>query len=87
MSSLPSPWRWLLWLLLIAIAALAAIQLWYAGWIAWWRWNDPHETSFMRRERVALPTSANLTRLYFLAPDCGWVVGTSGAIFKYGKSP
>jgi len=54
LSSLKSPWRWLVWLLLVAIAALAAIQLWYAGWIAWWRWNDPHETSFMRRERVAL---------------------------------
>ena len=29
---------------------LLAVQLWYAGWIAWWRLNDPSETAFMRRE-------------------------------------
>jgi monofunctional biosynthetic peptidoglycan transglycosylase len=48
---------WLRWgarLLLFALVAVLAIQLWYAGWIAWWRWNDPHETAFMRRERAAL---------------------------------
>lgn len=34
--------------------AVLAVQLWYAGWVAWWRWNDPHETSFMRRELATL---------------------------------
>lgn len=35
-------------------------------------------------ENVELSARANLSRLFFIAPDCGWVVGTSGAIFKYG---
>ena len=30
------------------------IQLWYFGWVAWWKWNDPGETSFMSRELAAL---------------------------------
>jgi monofunctional biosynthetic peptidoglycan transglycosylase len=46
--------RWLVRLVLLAAVALLGLQLWYAGWIAWWRWNDPHETSFMDRERAAL---------------------------------
>jgi monofunctional biosynthetic peptidoglycan transglycosylase len=46
--------RWLVRLGLLAAVALLGLQLWYAGWIAWWRWNDPHETSFMDRERAAL---------------------------------
>src|SRR5215510_11297716 len=33
-------------------------------------------------ENVELGAHANLSRLFFAAPDCGWVVGTSGAIFK-----
>jgi photosystem II stability/assembly factor-like uncharacterized protein len=36
-------------------------------------------------ENVELGAHANLSRLFFIAPDCGWVVGTSGAIFKYGQ--
>jgi photosystem II stability/assembly factor-like uncharacterized protein len=36
-------------------------------------------------ETVELSARANLLRLFFVAPDCGWVVGTSGAIFKYGQ--
>lgn len=40
--------------MLVALLLLVAVQLWYAGWIAWWRFNDPHETAFMRRERAAL---------------------------------
>jgi len=46
--------RWLLRFVLLAAFALVALQLWYAGWIAWWRWNAPHETAFMERERKAL---------------------------------
>jgi photosystem II stability/assembly factor-like uncharacterized protein len=37
-------------------------------------------------ENVDLGARANLSRLFFIAPDCGWVVGTSGAIFKYGRT-
>jgi photosystem II stability/assembly factor-like uncharacterized protein len=36
-------------------------------------------------ETVELSARANLSRLFFIAPDCGWVVGASGAIFKYGQ--
>ena len=46
--------RWLLRGLLLALIVLLSIQLWYFGWVAWWRWNDPGETSFMRRELAAL---------------------------------
>jgi monofunctional biosynthetic peptidoglycan transglycosylase len=46
--------RWLLRTVLLALLMLTAVQLWYAGWIAWWRWNDPNETAFMRRELAAL---------------------------------
>ena len=36
-------------------------------------------------ENVELGARVNLLRLFFAAPDCGWVVGTSGAIFKYAQ--
>jgi monofunctional biosynthetic peptidoglycan transglycosylase len=48
--------RWSLRLVLAALLLLLAVQLWFAGWIAWWRWNDPEQTSFMRREQAALQT-------------------------------
>jgi monofunctional biosynthetic peptidoglycan transglycosylase len=46
--------RWTGWAVLAALVVIAAIQLWYLGWIAWWKWNDPGETAFMRREAAAL---------------------------------
>ena len=46
--------RWLLRGLLLALIVLLSIQLWYFGWIAWWKWNEPGETSFMSRELAAL---------------------------------
>jgi monofunctional glycosyltransferase len=46
--------RWLARFALLAVLAVLGLQLWYAGWIAWWRWNDPQETAFMQRERTAL---------------------------------
>ncbi len=46
--------RWLARFALLAVLAVLGLQLWYAGWIAWWRWNDPQETAFMQRERAAL---------------------------------
>jgi monofunctional glycosyltransferase len=42
----------------VAVAAglvlVLVIQLWYLGWIAWWKWNNPTETSFMAREVATL---------------------------------
>ena len=46
--------RWLVRFFLLAALALVALQLWYAGWIAWWRWNDPQQTAFMQRELAVL---------------------------------
>ena len=46
--------RWLLRGLLLALIVLLSIQLWYFGWVTWWKWNDPGETSFMSRELTAL---------------------------------
>jgi photosystem II stability/assembly factor-like uncharacterized protein len=31
----------------------------------------------------SLKMHGGLTRLFFITPDCGWLVGTNGAIFKY----
>jgi monofunctional biosynthetic peptidoglycan transglycosylase len=42
------------WALLILVVILLATQLWYFGWVAWWKWNDPGETSFMQRELASL---------------------------------
>ncbi len=56
------------------------------GWIAGDRGSLLHTTDGGATwEKVELNSRANLSRLFFVAPDCGWGVGTSGAIFKYGK--
>ena len=34
----------------------------------------------------SLKTFANLNKLFFTAPDCGWVVGTNGSIYKFSAS-
>jgi photosystem II stability/assembly factor-like uncharacterized protein len=55
------------------------------GWIAGDRGLLLHTTDGGATwENVELSARANLSRLFFVAPDCGWVVGTSGAIYKYG---
>lgn len=46
--------RWLGLALAAALLFVVAVQLWYLGWIAWWKWNNPGETSFMVREEAAL---------------------------------
>jgi monofunctional biosynthetic peptidoglycan transglycosylase len=46
--------RWAGLALLACLVALVAVQFWYLGWIAWWKWNNPGETSFMAREEAAL---------------------------------
>jgi len=57
------------------------------GWIAGDRGLLLHTTDGGATwENVELGARANLSRLFFIAPDCGWVVGTSGAIFKYGRT-
>jgi monofunctional biosynthetic peptidoglycan transglycosylase len=42
----PAP-RWLKRTLGILFLALLIWQGWYLGWVAWWRYVDPGETSFM----------------------------------------
>lgn len=46
--------RWVGLALLAALLFVFAVQLWYLGWIAWWKWNNPGETAFMAREEAAL---------------------------------
>jgi monofunctional glycosyltransferase len=46
--------RWAGLALVACLVVLVAMQLWYLGWIAWWKWNNPGETSFMAREEAAL---------------------------------
>ena len=46
--------RWLGLALAAALLVVVAVQLWYLGWIAWWKWNNPGETSFMAREEASL---------------------------------
>jgi monofunctional biosynthetic peptidoglycan transglycosylase len=46
--------RWAAFACAAVLAVLVAIQLWYLGWIAWWKWSNPGETSFMAREATTL---------------------------------
>jgi monofunctional glycosyltransferase len=46
--------RWVGLALVAAVVLVLAVQLWYLGWVAWWRWNNPSETAFMAREEAAL---------------------------------
>jgi monofunctional biosynthetic peptidoglycan transglycosylase len=46
--------RWTWRLVLLAVAALAVMQLWYLGWVAYWKWENPDETAFMRSELARL---------------------------------
>ena len=42
--------RWLLRLALLALLLVLAVQLWFLGWVAYWRFENPGETAFMKRE-------------------------------------
>ena len=42
--------RWIGRLVLLAVAAVLAVQLWYLGWVAYWKWENPAQTAFMQRE-------------------------------------
>lgn len=46
--------RWLLRAVALIIVVVLLIQLWYFGWVAWWKWNDPGTTSFMSRALTTL---------------------------------
>ncbi len=46
--------RWVGLALVAGLVLVLAVQLWYLGWIAWWKWNNPSETAFMAREEAAL---------------------------------
>lgn len=41
----PAP-RWLKLTLAAGVLLLVLWQGWYVGWILWWKWVDPHSTSF-----------------------------------------
>jgi monofunctional biosynthetic peptidoglycan transglycosylase len=42
--------RWTWRLFLLAVVGLLALQLWFLGWIAYWKYENPRETAFMERE-------------------------------------
>ena len=42
--------RWTGHLLLLAVGALLVLQVWYLGWVAYWKWENPEQTAFMQRE-------------------------------------
>ena len=46
--------RWVGLALVAALLFVVAVQVWYLGWIAWWKWNNPGETAFMARAEAAL---------------------------------
>ena len=46
--------RWAGLALAAGLVVVVAVQFWYLGWIAWWKWNNPGETSVMAREEAAL---------------------------------
>lgn len=42
--------RWTWRLCLLAALGVLALQLWFFGWIAYWKYENPRETAFMQRE-------------------------------------
>ncbi len=42
--------RWLLALALVALLLVLGVQLWYLGWVAYYRVENPRSTAFMERE-------------------------------------
>lgn len=55
--------RWSLRLLALALLALLALQLWFLGWVAFWKWENPHTTAFMKRELARLQQKDPQARL------------------------
>jgi monofunctional glycosyltransferase len=48
--------RWTWRLLILAVLGVLAVQLWYFGWIAYWKYENPRQTAFMARELERLQT-------------------------------
>lgn len=48
---------------LVALLFVLALQVWFLGWVAYWKWENPHETAFMQRERVRLQQKTPKARL------------------------
>lgn len=49
--------RALKWTALALVLGLVGLQLWYLGWVLAYRWIDPGDTAFMRRELAVLRES------------------------------
>jgi monofunctional biosynthetic peptidoglycan transglycosylase len=49
----PAP-RWLRRMLAAVLLLVLVWQGWYLGWVVWWRYVDPGQTSFMAQRRDAL---------------------------------
>lgn len=49
--------RALKWTALVLVLGLIGLQLWYLGWVLAYRWIDPGDTAFMRRELAVLRES------------------------------
>lgn len=54
-------WTWRL--ALLALAGLLAVQLWFLGWIAYYKYENPSETAFMQRELERLQEKSPQARL------------------------
>jgi monofunctional biosynthetic peptidoglycan transglycosylase len=56
----------LLWRVLAVLgAALLVLQLWFFGWICWWRYQPPRETSFMALRLAELREIRPDARLHY----------------------
>jgi monofunctional biosynthetic peptidoglycan transglycosylase len=42
--------RWVGRAALLAIGVVLAVQVWYLGWVAYWKWENPEQTAFMERD-------------------------------------
>lgn len=54
MSSARFALRWVLRLALLVVLLVLVVQLWFLGWVAYWKWENPAATAFMQRELVRL---------------------------------
>jgi monofunctional biosynthetic peptidoglycan transglycosylase len=55
--------RWSGRLLALVVLALLALQLWFLAWVAFWKWENPHTTAFMKRELARLQQKDPQARL------------------------
>lgn len=55
--------RALKWTALALVLGLVGLQLWYLGWVLAYRWIDPSDTAFMRRELALLRESSPKAQL------------------------